>query len=108
MSLIKPDFIKQPLEKRIVSIGFSSSLARDEIISSYEVEIVVYVSDVPLYMLNDANVLIYSNDRVVNNKSVSLMLESGMAGVTYKLTVRATTSIGQVFEADLLVKIIDS
>lgn len=83
---------KQPAEKITIAVDFEDNLASGETISSVEV-------------LGDSTIL--SGSASFSGYIVSQKVAGGKSGRKYKLTYRATTSAPHIFEADVILEIIE-
>jgi len=86
------NFIKQPNEKYPISIDYSAVLNESETISSREV--IGYLGD------TDVTAIIIDSSSI-SGDDILVVVKAGDAGNTYKITVRATTSDGNVYEKDV-------
>jgi len=88
-------FTKQPSEIYTVDVSFANVLATGETIASYTVT--ATLADVVTSGVIDSYTL--------TNSIVYVKVKAGITGNNYKITVVATTSLGNVYEYDVLMKV---
>ena len=92
---------KQPLEKRVFTMDFTSVLGSSEGVSSISgivsEKVGGYATDLKI---SDSGI---SDD----TKKVNMYIESGTNGVTYRVEVLVNTDAGQILEGDGILYITD-
>lgn len=86
-------FVKQPAERESYSIEYSEDLVNEDAIA----EAVVSVSPAGLTVVSS----------LITGTRIKVLLEGGLTGVKYKVTVTATTDDGRVLQDEFLVTIKD-
>ena len=85
-------FNKQPSEKFKIEIDFSNLITSPETISSIDVKAYLFSTDVTSTVIDTSS---------YTGTSIYVTVKSGTDGLTYKITVKATTSTGNIFEYDV-------
>jgi hypothetical protein len=94
---------KQPAEIIPVGVDFRKNLSVGEALTMGSCSSVVYneggedVSDD----------LIVENSLSISGTVLSVKVTGGLSGVRYKLSIRGGTTLGNLYEGDLLLKIVD-
>jgi len=83
---------KQPSESRIYAVNFSANLTTGE---------TIVASPVPVVTPTPSGLTITSVAPDSTGKKVQFRIAGGTDGVQYKLTVTATTSLGNALEEDV-------
>jgi hypothetical protein len=95
-------FKKQPNEKFPISIDFADDLQSSETISSAEV--IAYdrdETDVSSTILSGVASIVDGEDQDGTTHANAKVVHAGTNNMRYKVTFRATTSDGNVYEADV-------
>jgi hypothetical protein len=90
---------KQPAEEFTIGVDFADDLAGGETISS------AAVSATDLSDGSDASAVVLDGAYGISGSTVSQKVKAGADGRRYKVTVQATTSAGNVFEADVVMTV---
>jgi len=94
-----PSWSKQPSEKRSLALDASRALMTGDTIASYEAKIFNEAGDdLSLTMIAGS-----SNTSTI----VYVWVQAGTNGTTYYLRVKITTTMGEVIEDDLAVKVVE-
>lgn len=93
-------FYKQPSEKFNVSIDFNNVLGDDETISSY-VLTCININD-----NSDTSTDVIDSDSNTT-VSITIKVKAGADGENHKITVKITTSDSNIFEKDVLMKVVE-
>jgi hypothetical protein len=92
---------KQPAEKLTIGIDFANDLGDGETISSAD------VSAIDLSDGSDAGSIILDGTENISGSVVTQKIKAGDDGHRYKITFKATTSDPHIFEADVIMSVIE-
>ena len=96
---------KQPAESFIIGVNFSNILQSDEYIELNDSEYVAYDLDNP----TPDTLIIFPASLAVDVQRKTLMgrIEGGYEGYSYKVSFRAHTDKGNIFEQDIFIRMRD-
>lgn len=95
------EIAKKPYEKFPIKVNFSVDLDTLETISTYTITCI--------NTLTGANTLsTIVNTSSVANPDVKVTVQAGTAGEVHKITVKATTNLGNIYEDEIWLEIADS
>ena len=89
------NFDKQPDERRRLAINYTHALAQGDIVLEAELKSVVPSDELTVDTLT------------VESPQVLFFIEGGAHRTSYVVTVATTTGIGEVFEDEILVSVIE-
>ncbi len=92
---------KQPAEKLTIGIDFANDLGDGETISS------AVITAIDLSDGSDAGSIILDGTENISGSVVSQKIKAGDDDSRYKITIKATTSAPHVFEADVIMTVIE-
>ena len=94
-------FFKQSSEQYPIAVDFSEVLATGETITAKDVSAIVFIGTAG----TATSTVIASS--AISSDNVNVTVKAGTSGLTYKITVKITTSALNVYEEDVLMEVID-